>query len=211
MMDTLTRLWQHRAGRKWGGDDGAHWMGKLQHREAPAADIAKGVFAGAVGGLIAAWLMNQFQAASSTVASKLSSNGRHKPEAEERESQEPPQEQQESPTVQAAQAVAAPVLHRKLTLTEKQVAGPAVHYGYGALMGGLYGGLVEAMPDASAGFGTAYATALFVGGDEIGVPLFGFSGPPWKTPVSTHANAFGAHLVYGLATEGTRRLVRRVL
>ncbi|HEY4573337.1 MAG TPA: hypothetical protein VIJ26_05220, partial [Thermoanaerobaculia bacterium] len=35
--------------------------------------------------------------------------------------------------------------------------------------------------------------------------------PPWKTLPSVHARALGAHVVYGLTTEGVRRLVRKAL
>jgi len=39
----------------------------------------------------------------------------------------------------------------------------------------------------------------------------GLSGAPPDTPVSTHALALAAHVVYGLTTEVVRRAVRRIL
>jgi uncharacterized membrane protein YagU involved in acid resistance len=53
--------------------------------------------------------------------------------------------------------------------------------------------------------------AVWLAADEITVPLLGLSGPPWESPPSVHARALGAHLVYGCATEGARRLLRRLL
>jgi len=60
------------------------------------------------------------------------------------------------------------------------------------------------------GLGAPFGTALWLGADEVAVPAFHLAGPPWKTPASVHARALAAHLVYGLTTEGVRRLVRRV-
>ena len=58
---------------------------------------------------------------------------------------------------------------------------------------------------------TPFGTAVWLGADEVAVPAFGLAGPPWEHPASVHARALTAHLVYGVATEGVRRLVRRIL
>ncbi len=55
--------------------------------------------------------------------------------------------------------------------------------------------------------GTAKIIAGLAGGHEIGVPLTGLSKPPTEYPLKDHASAFAAHLVFGVTTEGVRRLV----
>ena len=57
------------------------------------------------------------------------------------------------------------------------------------------------------GAGTGYGAAVWVGADEIAVPLFGLSGPPDETPLSGHVKALASHLVFGLVTHLTRKLV----
>lgn len=63
----------------------------------------------------------------------------------------------------------------------------------------------------SAGLASGAAMSAIV--DEGLTPLFGFSAPNREYPVSTHARAFAAHLVFGLAvaavTEATWCLLNR--
>lgn len=202
------------------------WIGLEEYQEQrDAGDVLKGVAAGMVGGLIASWAMNQFHSVSSSAAGKLSSlyrstmggnssgnGGPPKPPQGQQGKRASDSEGQDEPaTVKTAQAVSRRVFRHELYGTQKQVAGPAVHYGYGTAMGGLYGGLVEAMPAVGAGFGTAYGAALWLGGDEIAIPALGLGKPPQKTSLSEHAGALAAHLVYGMTTEAVRRLVRHTL
>jgi len=66
------------------------------------------------------------------------------------------------------------------------------------------------MPMAKVGFGTAFGAALFAGADLWAVPALGLSGAS-ENSVSSLATPFSAHLVYGVATEGVRRLVRAAI
>lgn len=93
----------------------------------------------------------------------------------------------------------------------RQKLGQAVHWGYGVLVGGVYGALrPEAdTPDLAAGLG--YGTALWVIGDEIMVPLLGLSEGPTAHSVPDHAKALGAHLVYGAATATATQALKRVM
>ncbi|QHN02522.1 DUF1440 domain-containing protein [Granulicella sp. WH15] len=100
---------------------------------------------------------------------------------------------------------------RHLSLEEKQKDGPIVHYAFGALMGGLYGGLAEYSPLVRSGFGTSFGGVLFTGADLIAVPAFKLSGAPTEFPASAYATPFAAHIVYGATTELVRRIVRAVL
>jgi hypothetical protein len=146
--------------------------------------------------------MNQFQAG----LSKLS-------EQQERpEDQEPSQSREgDDATMKAASAISQGVLHRQLTADEKRVAGPVIHYAFGSLVGGLYGAMAEVVPVTAMGWGVPFGAAVWLGADEVGVPAAGLSQSPEKVPVTTHASALAAHLVYGATADGVRRLVRSAL
>ena len=90
---------------------------------------------------------------------------------------------------------------------DKEAAGEAVHYLFGALLGGAYGLLAEYRPEVTTGSGTAFG-AVSAAFDEIGVPVAGLSGPPTESPAATHIYALASHVVFGSVTEATRRLVR---
>jgi hypothetical protein len=113
--------------------------------------------------------------------------------------------QDEPATVAAAQAVSSGVFQHRLTEPERKVAGPLIHYGYGTLMGAVYGVLAEAFPRTRTGGGTGYGAALWLLGDELAVPVLGLAPAATQVTASTHATALGAHLVYGLTTEAVRR------
>lgn len=166
--------------------------------------VWKSVAAGAIGGLVASLAMNQFQAAVSAVSGSMAKKER------ERKGQPGPEPQPESSgddaTVKTAKAISETIFNHELTEDEKQWAGPAVHYGVGATLGAIYGGLAPCTP-VEAGAGTAYGAAVWAGADEVAVPLFGLSGPPTETPLSGHVNALASHLVFGLVTHLTRKLV----
>lgn len=93
----------------------------------------------------------------------------------------------------------------------KKKLGQAVHWGYGVLMGSVYGALrPEARtPDLAAGLG--YGTALWVLGDEIMVPLLGLAEGPTAHSMPEQAKALGAHLAYGAATATVTQALRRVM
>ena len=146
--------------------------------------------------------MNLFQAG----LSKLSE------QHERAEGQRPPQSQQaDDATVKAASAISQAVLHRQLTSDEKRIAGPAVHYAFGSVVGGVYGAMAEMVPVTTKAWGVPFGAAVWLGADEIGVPAAGLSQSPEKVPVTTHASALAAHLVYGATADGVRRLVRLAL
>ncbi len=161
------------------------------------SNVWKGIAAGMVGGLVASWTMNQFQA----LASKATEPGGQKPRGDGGD----------NATVKAASAVSENVMHHHLTDDEKKTAGPAVHYAFGSVNGAIYGALTELKPGISLGGGSVFGGLLWVLADEIGVPAFGLSQPPTQTPVSSHAEALAAHLVYGLTTDAVKRAVRAVL
>ena len=81
-----------------------------------------------------------------------------------------------------------------------------LHYGYGILSGAAYGVAVTKRPAARAGFGMAFGLALWLLGDELAISLAGLSNPLARRP-SSHVSALAAHLLFGVVTEGGRRVV----
>src|SRR5690348_18378258 len=83
-------------------------------------DIMKGLLAGVAGGLLAAFLMEQFQAAWSATAQAMSP-------AKKRGGRK-----SDPATVKAANIISEKVVGRKVPRNYKPLAGEAVHYGMGA-------------------------------------------------------------------------------
>jgi putative membrane protein len=168
--------------------------------------IAKGMLAGLIGGLAGALAMNQFQAVSRNVKDvwKHSAHQPEKPQPEGRS-------EEDDATMKTADRIAVLVTDRHLTREQKEAAGPCVHYVFGALVGAVYGALAEMAPVVTKAGGTAYGTAVWLGGDEIGVAMLGLAAPPTEYPLSVHANAFASHLVYGASLDLVRKGIRAIV
>jgi len=165
-------------------------------------ELWKGIVAGAAAGLAASWVMGEFQTAWSKI------NEKRKQSRNEETQQD--QGQSEDATMKTAGAVAR-TFGKELSIDQKKRLGPAVHYGFGALMGAVYGGLNEEFSPASTAWGTAFGSALFIVADEIAVPALGLSPAPSETPLNMHLYAWASHLVYGAALESARRPARAAL
>jgi hypothetical protein len=162
-----------------------------------------GAAVGAAGGLLGAGLMVLFQHA-------VGGTDDTKQEQPHRRANATPNSTDgtfpdEPATIQAAEAVSRDLLGHEPTEREKQVGGSALHYGFGAAMGALYGATAELQPAAAAAAGLPFGAAVWLVADEIGVPLTGLAGKPTEYPLSRHAAAFASHLVFGLTVEGVRR------
>jgi putative membrane protein len=159
-------------------------------------DVANGILAGAIAGALASWVMNQFQAVSAKPVARRN-----------QEATQPPAPSEDNATTKAAEALVG----HPLAADQKPVAGAAVHYGYGAAMGALYGGLAEIVPSVGMGLGIPYATALWLFGDEVAVPALGLGKPPTASTPAEHAGALSAHFVYGLTLDVARRVLRHIV
>lgn len=175
--------------------------------------VLRGILAGAGAGLAASWVMNVFMTGP---GQKLHESL----ETEEEKANEHVQQMQrkqrgeakQDATMKAADALVSTATGgRHLSIEEQETAGPVVHYGFGALMGGLYGGLAEIAPAARKGFGTVFGGALFAGADLMAVPALQWSAPLSETEPKALANPLAAHLVYGATTELLRRALRAML
>ena len=159
----------------------------------PKPNPRRGLLAGAVGGLIACFAMSQFHSA----LQKLKSSD---------------QDKQEDSSVKTASAVSQGIFHHELTAQQKKIAGPAVHYGFGASIATFYGAAVEILPVLRTGWGMPFGVAVWLGAHVMTVPALGLSEPVTRSTPRREAAEFGAHLVYGGVVESVRRLLRnRVL
>jgi putative membrane protein len=183
-------------------------------------DPLKGMIAGAAGGLVASWVMNQFQA----LLSRMTHRGERPHGAQSLQQGSPrhgvARELQErgldraadNAAVRAAVVVSDRLFGLELAEREKrEIAGAVIHYAFGVATGGLYGAIAELKPATTTGAGLPFGAAVWLITDEIIVPALGLSKPPTKYPLSTHAYSIASHLVYGLTTEIVRREVRRAL
>ncbi len=187
-----------------------------QKYQSNRTDVIKGTVAGLVGGLVASWTMNQFQAAWTKAT-----EGFQKPHGAQSlqpsdtpdsgRSSEQNKENQDDATVKAAKAISEGVFGHELKESEKKPAGAAVHYAFGTATGGLYGAAAEIAPQVTTGLGLPFGAAFWMVADEGAVPLLGLSKGPTEYPVSTHVYALTSHLVYGLTAEVTRRAVRNII
>ncbi len=148
---------------------------------------------GIVAGLSASWIMDRFQEGVSAASSD--------DDGSDKDGEEKPT------TVKAADMVSETVTGEPVPKPHEEVAGSAVHYAFGAFLGGLYGVLGTIMPGIRIGYGTAYGAGVAMIADEGLVPAAGLTPPPQDLSAATHAYGLVSHLVFGAALEGSRRLI----
>lgn len=159
-------------------------------RRTPGGNSWKGFLAGALGGLAGSFAMSQFH---SLISRKREKNS---------------DPDQEDSTAIAASAISRAIFHHELTAEQKKLSAPVVHYAFGAGIGAIYGTLAEVSDPASIGWGTAFGAAVWLGAHVIAVPALGLSKPITQSTPASEAAEFGAHLLYGAAAEGFRRVLR---
>ncbi|WP_076071316.1 DUF1440 domain-containing protein [Sphingomonas montana] len=159
-------------------------------RRRTRSDLSKAALTGVVAGLAASFVMNAFQAAI----------GHFEPDNDG--------DAPEPATEQAADRVAE-LAGTSLGDLERPVAGNAVHYAVGALLGAGYAVATEYEPRAAAGGGAAFGIVTAAVLDDVVVPVAGLSAAPWAFPATTHVYGLASHIVFGMTTEAVRRLLRR--
>jgi putative membrane protein len=165
----------------------------MNFKRKPAEKVWLNTAAGAIGGMLGAWTMNQFQAGVSKLQAPAKAAAH-------------PFREDVPATVKMAENISEITTGHHLTEKEKKKAEPVVHYGFGAFVGAVYGALAAKAPLAKTGSGTVYGAAVWLLADEIGVPAAGLSKPPNQIPARKHFEALASHLVYGLTVEGVRWL-----
>jgi len=180
----------------------------MSSQSCTSSHLLRGALAGVIGGVVASWAMNQFQAATQKNAP---AKPRDRGEGGDRARQRQQQDGGDDATVKTAQAISRRLFDHDLTPGEKKLAGPAVHYGYGGLVGGIYGAIAEIWPGIAAGLGIPYGIAVFVLGDETAVPALGLGPPPTRVPAKSHADYLAVHILYGIVLDIARRVARQIV
>ena len=159
-------------------------------------DLLKGIVAGAIGGLVASFVMTEYQGltAKLTESDKKSSAKKDEPA-----------------NVKAAEMVSEDIFDHKLKKSEKEPAGKAMHYLMGGISGAIYGATAELTGATTFAAGLPFGSAVWASADDVVVPALGLSKSPTDYPLSTHAYALSSHWVYGLVTEIVRKAVRKAL
>lgn len=171
----------------------------------------KGLLAGALGGLLAAWAMERFQAGFSDATGDGAEDAQRRtghPAAWDARSQDQLSGADRPATVAAADAGAEMAMGRRLDAGESAVAGPALHYAFGITVGAVYGALAETRPELTRLGGIPFGLTVWSAADELGVPLIGLAPPPQDRPARAHAYSFLSHVVYGATTEAVRYVFR---
>ena len=166
------------------------------------------MIAGALGGCAGTWAMNYAQrwwTRAMGEAPPESAAGKH----DAREWQERSEGQNSNEL--AAQAIARPLLGRRLTDDELAIAAMLVHYSFGSIAGALYGGWIERNGRSRFRSGLGLAAALWITADEVAMPLLSLSEPTTRRPFEMHLQSFVAHVVYGVVAERVRSGVRSQL
>ncbi len=158
-------------------------------------NVFKGIVAGLIGGLVASFVMTKYQEFTENLSDGKGQSG----------------EKSEPATVKAAKAISENVFDHKLTKSEKEPAGEAMHYLMGGVSGAIYGATAEMTGIATMGTGLPFGSAVWAIADDVVIPALGLSKPPTQYPLSTHAYALTSHWVYGLTTEIVRKTVREAL
>ncbi|MEP6922507.1 MAG: DUF1440 domain-containing protein [bacterium] len=176
----------------------------FNHNHRP--QVLKGLAAGMLGGLVASWVMEEFQSAWTAASTSMQENSASPATDESQDSEE-----QEPATVKAAELVSQKLLGHRLAKNERAIAGNVVHYATGGASGAAYGFAAELVPEVTAGAGLVFGTGVWLAVDETAVPLFGLSKAPTEYPLSTHVYALASHFVYGVTTEAVRRTLRKTI
>jgi putative membrane protein len=100
---------------------------------------------------------------------------------------------------------------RSLTEEEEEVSVQAIHWGFGALAGGVYGAVAEYQPAVTGRLGANFGLTLCGITHASALPMMGLTEKPADQPAREHASELVTHAIYGVTTELVRRLARRLL
>ncbi len=93
----------------------------------------------------------------------------------------------------------------------KAFAGEAIHWGFGAAAGAVYGGVAEYYPAVTAKEGATFGLTLMTLTHETSLPAMGLTEPAEEQSIRERTSEATSHLVYGLVAERVRSFVRKQL
>ena len=158
-------------------------------------DISLGLVSGVLGGLAAAFAMNEFQSFWMALDKQ----------AKEKAAQSKPA------TLKAADKASEALAGQSVPEPAQKIASNAVHYLTGAILGGAYGLIAEIAPGITAGAGMAYGGVAWIAMDEVLVPALDLGPRPAETPPKDHLYGVTSHIVFGLTLELVRDVVSDIL
>lgn len=112
-----------------------------------------------------------------------------------------------SPGVALAERAAG----HELTDEQRLVTESAIHWGFGAAAGAVYGAMVEEEPTLGAWKGTAFGVALNRITHEAVLPKLGVVPETGEQAAQERVSEWITHAVYGFVTDVVRRRVRKAL
>jgi hypothetical protein len=175
----------------------------MKHRE---TKLLAGFAAGIIGGIVATWALDKYQQGAVTATRRAEAVANAEPDLSRQ--QEDQLREQQRAHAEAAHRIAKSTVGRKLNRTQQRKAANIVHYGAGALAGGIYGLTAELLPGVRRWYGMGYSKFIFLGAAEPLLPWLGLSSAQ-KAQVTPAG--LPAPLVFGAALETTRRFLRRLL
>ena len=151
------------------------------HEHLGDKDLAKGLLAGLIGGVVAT--------AAKTLAEKVYPPRTHG-------EPEPPE------------VLAEKLAGHGLDETPRAVASETIHWAFGAAAGAAYGGLAEFYPAATARDGANFGMTLMALTHEGALPAMGLSADPADQTAREKSSEMVTHVIFGLVCEAVRRFVR---
>jgi putative membrane protein len=98
-----------------------------------------------------------------------------------------------------------------LSEEEEEVSVRALHWGFGVLVGGIYGALAEYQPIVTGRLGADFGLALCGMTHISALPMMGLTESPENQTVREHVSELVTHTVYGVTTELVRRVARKAI
>ena len=150
--------------------------------------------AGVASGLLAAWIMERWQAGATPLLTTYQEKaGVRAPRGDA--------------TAKVADHVSELIHGAPVPDEGKSGAGRAVHYAFGAALGCGYALVAERWSGVTAGFGSGFGLFIDLVFDEALVPALKLSQPDTAYPASSHVYGVASHLIFGVALEGARLLL----
>lgn len=153
--------------------------------------LARG-FAGFVGGLAGAWVMQQFRRRWDARPSATPDSGIFGFDQEA--------------DINSVDAVCSALSLAPLCERDALKAALVLHYAYGALAGSAYAICRPSFLDDWRSAGLVFGFLLWLAGDEAAMAVTGLSDPRSKSAAS-HGSAVFAHLLYGVTVDVSTRLL----
>jgi putative membrane protein len=108
-------------------------------------------------------------------------------------------------------ALIADELSESLRLKQDPIAKQTVHWGIGAATGAAYGAVAEFYPPATAKQGASFGIAMVALSHDSTLPIIGLATKPKPETTREKISELASHIVYGIATETVRSIVRRMI